>query len=152
MQETPTKSPEASLAEAQKTFDEWGIEYTKMPDGFLQVGDLCIAHMGLRKLPDLSRVKVFGGFNCENNWLTSLEGCPSFVGGTFNCLRNKLTSLEGAPEHTGQLFFSDFGSFGPSRHIPDELRISQETLVRRATVLQAPTTVMKPLRFKGPGA
>jgi hypothetical protein len=152
MQDTATKSPEASIAEAERTLDEWGIQYTKMPDNFPQVGDLCIAHMGLTKLPDLSRVKVFGGFNCENNYLTSLEGCPAFVGGTFNCTRNKLTSLEGAPEHTGQLFFTDFGSFNPSRHIPDELRISPETFVRQATVLQAPTKVMKPLRLKGLGA
>jgi hypothetical protein len=148
MQADGTKSVEDSLREAEDVLTKWGIKFTKMPDDFLQVADLHIAHMGLSELPDFSRVKVLGGFNCENNYLRSLRGSPAMVGGTFNCCRNRLTSLEGAPVHKGQLFFSDFGSFNPSHPIPESLLITEETIVRQATVLQSRTTVHRPLRLK----
>jgi hypothetical protein len=43
-------------------------------------------------------------FYCYNNKLTSLEGCPSSVGGYFSCHHNQLTSLEGAPSSVGTGF------------------------------------------------
>ncbi len=43
--------------------------------------------------------KVAGTFNCYHNLLTSLKGCPMYVGGAFYCNDNKLTSLEYAPTH-----------------------------------------------------
>ena len=42
--------------------------------------------------------KVNGYFNCSNNQLTSLEGCPKIVNGRFNCSYNKLTSLKYLPD------------------------------------------------------
>ena len=41
---------------------------------------------------------VRGGFDCSNNKLTSLKGCPNTVGGGFNCNNNLLTSLEFGPQ------------------------------------------------------
>ena len=38
-----------------------------------------------------------GDFYCYNNSLVSLHGCPAEVGGDFSCYDNELTSLEGCP-------------------------------------------------------
>jgi hypothetical protein len=50
----------------------------------------------LTKLP-LKFGKVTGWFDCSHNQLTSLEGCPTSVGGNFWCTNNQLTSLKGGP-------------------------------------------------------
>ena len=42
---------------------------------------------------DLS-VDVDGDFYCNANNLTSLEGCPSSVGGGFNCGNNRIGDSE----------------------------------------------------------
>ncbi len=42
--------------------------------------------------------KVKGNFIIARNRLTSLEGCPQYVGGTFSCSKNRLTSLVGGPK------------------------------------------------------
>jgi hypothetical protein len=41
--------------------------------------------------------EVRGDFDCDNNNLTTLEGCPKEISGDFNCSRNKITSLEHSP-------------------------------------------------------
>lgn len=41
---------------------------------------------------------VTGSFECQENELISLKGCPRKVGKFFNCGENKLTSLEYGPE------------------------------------------------------
>ena len=51
--------------------------------------------------------KVSGDFDCDRNYLTSLEGAPQEVGGEFNCSENKLTSLKGAPQKVD----GDFGCY-----------------------------------------
>ncbi len=59
-------------------------------------------------LSDFKRVrfgKVGGGFSCDNNQLSSLEGAPREVGGSFICRDNQLTSLEGAPLEVGGDFY-----------------------------------------------
>ena len=33
--------------------------------------------------------------------MTSLDGCPSRVGGNFNCDGNELSLLKGCPEYVG---------------------------------------------------
>jgi len=47
---------------------------------------------------------ALGDFNCANNDLISLEGCPKYVGGDFYCFKNQLTSLDGAPKYIGGNF------------------------------------------------
>jgi len=53
---------------------------------------------GLEDFVGVKFGKVSGGFYCDRNYLTSLEGAPQEVGGDFNCRSNELTSLAGAPQ------------------------------------------------------
>jgi hypothetical protein len=48
----------------------------------------------IKKLPVKFR-KVSSYFSCSGNNLTTLEGCPSYVGGSFGCSGNELTTLKG---------------------------------------------------------
>jgi hypothetical protein len=63
----------------------------------------------LTKLPVKFR-RVDGGFNCSRNKLTSLEGCPDWVGRSFNCSENNLTSLEGCPDYVGTGFYCNYNN------------------------------------------
>ena len=47
---------------------------------------------------------VGGEFNCFDNNLTSLKGCPRIVGDSFTCAGNKLTSLKYCPVEVGGYF------------------------------------------------
>lgn len=59
--------------------------------------------MNLDKIPLLFK-HVDGYFNCSNNKLVTLEGCPESVGGSFNCSSNKLVTLNGCPKSVGDDF------------------------------------------------
>ena len=85
---------------------EFGItNYTINTDGSIDVdGDVDISVKGLREIP-IKFNKITGGFYCDNNKLTSLEGGPKSVGGHFYCSDNKLTSLEGAPQSINRWWF-----------------------------------------------
>ena len=48
-----------------------------------------------------------GNFNCYENNLTSLIGCPKSVGGCFYCWNNKIRTFEGFPYHIGGHFFCE---------------------------------------------
>ena len=76
-----------------------------LPKGFVVTGGLDLRGMGLTELPDLSTVTVKGDFDCFNNQLTNLNGCPQNVGGDFICSANQLISLVGAPQSVGRDFF-----------------------------------------------
>ena len=84
---------------------EYGItNYTINPDGTVDVDDdVELSFEKLTRLP-LKFRKVSGGFYCDNNQLTTLEGCPTEVGGHFNCDNNQLTTLEGCPTEVGGYF------------------------------------------------
>ena len=72
--------------------------YTINPDGSIDVdGDVDLSGKDLIKIP-LKFNKVNGWFDCSYNKLTSLEGCPSYVGISFNCSYNCLTTLENSPK------------------------------------------------------
>lgn len=89
-------------------FDALNIDYIQYSDGKVFVtGDLDLSNLGLKKLPDLTKVEVNGFFSCGNNELTSLIGSPKSVGGSFFCNKNKLESLEGSPEEINGHFFCD---------------------------------------------
>jgi hypothetical protein len=62
-------------------------------------GDVDLYNMSLTKLPNFK--SVGGDFYCNNNKLTSLEGCPIYVGGSFHCSHNQLTSLKYCPTKIG---------------------------------------------------
>ena len=59
-----------------------------------------ISNLYLTSLPDwMGEIDIVNGyFDCSNNLLTSLKGCPKEVKGSFDCSSNNLTSLEGSPE------------------------------------------------------
>jgi hypothetical protein len=51
---------------------------------------------------------------CQYNQLTSLEGCPTEIGGNFYCHNNNLTSLKGASEYIeGKV------NFMPNNNLPE---------------------------------
>ena len=85
---------------------EYDIEnYTINDDGSIDVdGDVDLWGLDLTELP-LTFNKVSGYFNCYNNRLTSLKGCPRWVGGSFGCVDNQLTSLEFSPDYVGGNFY-----------------------------------------------
>jgi hypothetical protein len=72
--------------------------------------DLTTLEGVLRSVAGTEITSVGGSFNCNNNKLTSLKGCPKIVGGDFFCSNNLLTSLEGAPEIIGVDFFCTFNN------------------------------------------
>jgi hypothetical protein len=84
----------------------YGIQnYTINDDGTIDVdGNVDLNDRSLTKLP-LKFNKVTGYFSCSVNKLTSLEGCPIWVGGRFHCWDNRLTSLEGCPSYVGGYFY-----------------------------------------------
>ena len=57
----------------------------------------------MKKLP-VKFGKVSGDFSCYRNSLTTLEGCPKFVGGDFDCRKNNLMTLEGCSKYIGGYF------------------------------------------------
>ena len=79
--------------------------YTINDDGSIDVnGDVNLSKKGLTELP-LRFNKVTGYFHCGMNKLTSLKGCPRWVGSWFICSRNELPSLEFVPEYVGSSFY-----------------------------------------------
>ena len=75
--------------------------YTINDDGSIDVdGDVDLWGLDLTELP-LSFNKVSGYFWIGNNRLTSLKGCPRWVGSWFSCNLNLLISLEFSPDYVG---------------------------------------------------
>ena len=81
--------------------------YTINEDGTIDVnGDVDLGVYDLDKIPFKFGI-VTGYFNCSNNKLTSLYGCPREVGGQFHCLSNRLTNLIGGPQEVGRDYRCD---------------------------------------------
>ena len=90
-----------------KWLDTMGVKYyTINPDLAIDVeGDVKLSYKNLIEFPDYIKFNyVSGDFDCYNNQLTSLKGCPTSVGGGFYCSNNQLTSLEGCPTSVGRYF------------------------------------------------
>ena len=81
--------------------------YTINPDWTINVnGDVYLYRKNLTEFPDYIKFNnVSGYFDCSNNQLISLKGCPTSVGGGFVCSRNQLTSLKGCPTSVGGVFY-----------------------------------------------
>jgi hypothetical protein len=80
--------------------------YTIKSDGTIDVDGYVNLY---NKLGDMEKLpvkfgKVSGYFNCVGNKLTTLEGCPNYVGDDFYCRNNKLTTLEYCPKYVGGYF------------------------------------------------
>jgi len=88
----------------QKYLDD--VNYTINNDGTIDVDSDVFLY---NELDDIEKLPVKFGkvsdyFDCDNNNLTTLEGCPKYVGGYFSCYRNNLTTLEGCPKYVGGEF------------------------------------------------
>ena len=80
------------------------INYTVNDDGSIDVnGNVDLYGYQLTELP-LTFNKVTGWFDCGRNNLTSLKGCPRWIGDSFYCSHNDLTSLEFSPDYVGGSF------------------------------------------------
>lgn len=95
-----------TIEEIEKIFDEWEItEYTINPDLSVNVHhDIDFGWSGIKEFP-LNFKSVDGDFNCNNNRLTSLKGCPEYVSGDFSCNRNKLTDLKYGPKRVSGTYY-----------------------------------------------
>lgn len=60
-------------------------------------------------------------FYCTDNYLSSLENGPKSVGGRYDCSRNKLTSLEGAPNKVAGYFKCENNKLATLRGAPHEI-------------------------------
>ncbi len=75
--------------------------YTVNGDGSIDVnGNVNLSGRELTEFPLIFN-KVMGDFHCGMNNLTSLKGCPRWIGGYFICSNNDLTSLKFSPEYVG---------------------------------------------------
>ena len=63
-------------------------------------GDVYLEELGLKEIP-ITFGKVGGNFDCSDNELTSLIGCPTEVIGNFYCSDNELKFLVGCPSEVG---------------------------------------------------
>lgn len=174
-----------AAGDAEQILKDLEVSYSREKDGTLVVDDdIDLSRRGLTRLPDLSRVIVKGDFACRHNQLESLEGTPQTIEGSLYVQDNLLTSLKGGPQSVGDRVYcyknrlsdlkhapqkftvlkSDLGHFSSPEEIPEQLRTSPETEVRRAkeacrqlaenilhaTVLQRPITPLKTLKFRTP--
>ena len=72
--------------------------YTINDDGSIDVnGSVTVYNKGLDKLI-IKFGNVSDSFYCSQNRLTSLEGCPEYVGEFFDCSDNEITSFKGSPD------------------------------------------------------
>ena len=74
------------------------------------VDDLLASIVDGKFTKDGSKLKVTGDFDdfdfdCSNNKLESLAGCPQTVVGDFGCYENNLKSLKGCPQTVGGGFY-----------------------------------------------
>ena len=68
--------------------------YEINPDNTIDVfGNVDLWDKRLNEIP-LNFNKVTGYFSCSYNNLTSLKGCPKWVGGDFSCHYNKLLDID----------------------------------------------------------
>lgn len=80
-------------------------DFTINENGSVDVnGNVRMMNMTLDKIP-IKFGRVSGEFDCSHNRITSLEGCPDWVGGRFNCTFNRITSFCGAPDIVVGEFF-----------------------------------------------
>ena len=108
--------------EVEKICKKYGIRnWTLNPDGTVDVdGNVDLSVQKLSKLP-LKFGRVTGSFWCENNKLTSLEGCPTEIRGDFSCAGNQLTSLEGCPREIGGNFYCQSNQLTSLEGCPTEI-------------------------------
>ena len=102
-EEVTKRKKEFRLIRAKEAFEN--VAKTKLPDGSWHIhNDLHIDGCDLTSLKPFNISIVDGIFDCADNLLTDLEGCPKKVGKIFVCSYNALTNLIGAPKEVGEKF------------------------------------------------
>ena len=118
---------EGFKAQRRELIESWLKEYniknyTINDDFTIDVdGNVNLIRKNLTEFPDYIQFDIVNdSFDCSENKLTSLRGCPKEVGGDFICSRNNLTSLEGAPKEVGG-FDCSFNKLTSLRGVPKEV-------------------------------
>ena len=91
-----------------KWLDQYGItNYTLNDKGEIDVdGSVDLSYKDIEEFPYFIQFGVVRGyFNCDNNKLISLRGCPRVIKKGFNCSFNNLTSLRGCPRVVKKSFY-----------------------------------------------
>ncbi len=77
-----------------------------------------ISKNGLEIIP-IQFYHVKGFFFCDSNQLTSLKGCPQYVGASFDCHQNKLNSLQYSPQIVGWNFYCHHNQLTSLEYCPE---------------------------------
>jgi hypothetical protein len=104
---------------------QYGLDPSKATvnaDGTIDYdGTVLLQSKGLTKLP-FKFNKVNGDFDCCDNRLTSLDGCPNTVYGYFDCSTNKLVNLKGCPAQVGRHFLCSKNNITTLKGAPDTVK------------------------------
>jgi hypothetical protein len=107
---------------------------TKLPVKFGKVsGDFWCDYNKLTTLEGCPNY-VGDSFVCSANNLTTLEYCPNYVGGIFNCFGNNLTTLEGCPKYVGGGFYSDILTHHVLGNVQGKLDIYNQIIINRIVI------------------
>lgn len=87
-------------------FKKFPLRFGRVSGCFLCYGSYLDSEERLTSLKGCPNY-VGGDFSCCANFLTTLEGCPNYVGGDFDCRSNLLTTLEFSPKNVGGDFRSN---------------------------------------------
>lgn len=129
--------PLTDKAEIEAWLEEMEIEnYTINDDGTVDVnGDVQLEKKDLKEIPVQFGV-VKGDFECYQNQLISLSGCPKEVKGDFWCFDNQLTSLEGAPQKVGGSFWCNQNRLTSLEGAPKEVGGTFNCQINKLTSLE----------------
>ena len=103
------------IAKIENWLDHMGVEnYTINPDFTINTkGGVYLNHYLFEsgEFPKFIQFnKINGSFNCQSSSLSTLRGCPKWVGWNFDCSHNMLKSLEYAPSFVGMDFICNNNS------------------------------------------
>jgi aspartate carbamoyltransferase regulatory subunit len=96
------------------------IKNYTIKDGLISTDDNVNLIKKVKKMP-VQFGQVGGYFDCYNNQLTSLVGCPESVGGYFRCNNNQLISLDGTPKSVDGDFYCANNQLTSLEGAPEEV-------------------------------
>ena len=67
---------------------------------------------------------INGCFDCSDNQLESLEGCPEIIYGNFNCSHNQLESLKSCPKQIKGIFYCSHNQLKTLEGFPEMISSS----------------------------
>jgi hypothetical protein len=116
--------------------------YTINSDNSIDVdGDVDLWNKVLTSIP-LNFNIVNGYFDCSDNHLTSLRGCPVRVGGWFSCSYNILTSLQYSPQYVENgNFYCSYNKIESLQYCTELIRGGFYCTINKLTSLQYHPTV-----------